>query len=94
MPDRATHSPKSSRRYEVRHDGFPVLLFRPRAGLLLSTAPRPPGYQAPKHPFVDARALDAGHEHQLAEILSECRSATQFIGGLRAAGYEVTLEEQ
>ncbi len=76
-------------RYEVRKHGEPVLRFRARPGVLLSTAPRPMGFVPPKHAFVDAQALDASCEAELGALLTQVDSSTAFIQALRDAGFDV-----
>lgn len=76
-------------RYEVRLAGRRVLAFSAEPGVLASTAARPPGFQPPPHPFVNAQAFDASQESRLAGLLAEAKTVEDFIGRLRGAGYEV-----
>lgn len=77
--------------YEVLRDAEPVLRFTPGAGHLWSTAPRAAGQQPPAHPFVDARALDASHEQELAQVLEASSSVDDFVTRLGHAGFAVRL---
>lgn len=76
-------------RYEVSKRGVPVLHFKQRPGVLVSTAPRAPSATAPTHPFLDAQALDASSEAELAELLAKASSPAAFIEALEAHGYDV-----
>jgi cell division septation protein DedD len=76
-------------RYEVSKGGTAVLTFTSEPGVILSTALAAPGAKPLKHPFLNARALDARHEHQLGALLRASSSVEDFIQRLRGAGYEV-----
>jgi hypothetical protein len=65
------------------------MTFSPQPGVLISTAARPKGFKPPRHPFIDARALDAGHEDTFATLLSAAKTADDFITALKARGYDV-----
>ena len=58
--------------------------------MLLSTAIRPPGFKAPAHPFLNAQAHDATHEHNLVRLLQQAKSPEEFIKLLERDGYEVS----
>jgi hypothetical protein len=75
--------------YEVFKQGVRVLSFQPRAGVLQSTAPRPPKVKPPSHPFLNAQAHDALVENQLGELLRRAKSVNEFIALLEADGFEV-----
>jgi hypothetical protein len=75
--------------YEVLKGGARVLTFQPRAGILQSTALRPPKVKPTAHPFLNAQALDPRAEHRLGELLRRSASVKQFIELLEADGYEV-----
>ena len=79
-------------RYEVHRGGEKVLSFAARPGHLRSTALPPPGFRPPEHPFLDARALDARFEHELAELVEKAKSVDDFIHRLQSAGYDVRPE--
>ena len=76
-------------RYEVSKNGVAVLRFRPRPGVLASTAPSKPGTALAKHPFLDAQALDAVAEDELATLLASVSSSAAFIEALEAHGFDV-----
>ena len=71
-----------------------VLTVVDRPGLLISTAPPPPGPSKPAtHPFLSASAESPMHEHQLRVLLRASDSTDEFLKALRAAGFEVKQEE-
>jgi hypothetical protein len=74
---------------QVFRDGRLVLDVTDAPGVLLSTAPPPPG-GAPTHPFVTGRAHDPYSEGELATILSGSDSYEDFLARLTDAGFEVT----
>lgn len=76
-------------RYDVSKDGAAVLTFSSEPGIIQSTGLAAPGTQPLRHPFLNARALDARHEHQLGTLLRASSSVEDFIQRLRDAGYEV-----
>jgi hypothetical protein len=75
--------------YEVFKQGVRVLSFQPRAGVLLSTALRPPKVKPTSHPFLNAQAHDALVESRLGELLRRATSVSEFITLLEADGFEV-----
>ncbi|MHA7628563.1 hypothetical protein [Corallococcus sp. M7] len=79
-------------RYDVTRDGVTVLTFTPEPGIIQSTARPAPGMKPLTHPFLNARALDARHEHSLGALLRASTNADDFIRRLREAGYEVRRE--
>ncbi|MFP2925286.1 hypothetical protein ACLESO_08720 [Pyxidicoccus sp. 3LG] len=79
-------------RYDVTKDGAAVLTFTSEPGIIQSTGLPAPGAKPPRHPFLNARALDARHEHQLGTLLRASSSVDDFIQRLRGAGYEVKGE--
>jgi hypothetical protein len=78
--------------WTVFADDQPVLEIWDSPGSLMSTAPRPDA--SVKHPFLSAVALDAGHEHQLRELLQHASDLPSFLAALRAAGYRVLSSAQ
>lgn len=78
------------KRYEVHKDASPVLSFSAEPGVLLSTAPRPSGFEPPSHPFLNAQAHDARHEHLLARLVGKATTVDEFIALLEKEGFEVS----
>ncbi|MDQ3265370.1 MAG: hypothetical protein M3Y59_17220 [Myxococcota bacterium] len=77
-------------RYEVKRDGELVLTFSDKPGVLVSTAMPAPGQSPLKHPFLNARALDARFEGELGVLARGATSVDGFIAALEKAGYQVT----
>lgn len=75
--------------YQVFDGDLLVLEVTDRPGPLLSTAPLPPGVAPVQHPFLSAQALEAGHEHQLAEALQGATDTASFLQALRDQGLTV-----
>ena len=65
-----------------------VLLVEDKPGMLLSSA-HPPPEGPPKHPFVNAQALDSRYENELSAILKKAESFDQLISFLIENEYDI-----
>ena len=85
--------PPGPRAWQVVWQGEAVLDLEERPGTLRSTAPPPPGWRAPEHPFIDAVAIYHRHEHALRGYVHASNTARELLDRLFAAGYDLAPPE-
>jgi hypothetical protein len=79
---------RETRHFAVYKRAGLVLLVEDKPGMLLSSA-HPPPEGAPKHPFVNAQAMDSRYENELGAILKKSESFDQLISFLIESGYDI-----
>ncbi|MBH25333.1 MAG: hypothetical protein CMH57_12955 [Myxococcales bacterium] len=82
-------APPTPRTFHVYAGPTLVLTAQDTPGTLRSSVR---GGAFPTHPFLDAQAWDAAHEHELRALLLDARSFDGFLRGLIHAGFDLASE--